>query len=194
MKHYVQLKDGVVFNYHQSPDDLDDSGPNIWEVEEESSDKLGMSYNPDTKVFSEAEVIRYAILNEENIIVLINETKYSSDAKDNIIITNPEVNVLWQWDGERFIDVIEKNNLDANERYVKSLEELAAEAEAISNATPETLEEVLNPDASYKITHNGEEHSFTTQEELENFIAQVEHEIELQNQALIESGTVVEEN
>jgi hypothetical protein len=193
MKHYVQLKDGIVFNYHQSPEGVDDSGPNVWEVEEEASDKLGMKYDTDTKVFSEAELIKYAILNEENIVIIINETKFSSEVGNNVIITNDQVQPLWQWDGTTFIDLIEKNNLEENERYVKSLEDLAAEAEALASAEPAPVEEVEVPDTSYKLTADGVEHSFATQAEMEAFVANLEHENELRMQQLLESGIVVEE-
>jgi hypothetical protein len=176
MKHYVQLKDGVIFNYHQSPDHVDDSGPDVWEVEEEASDKLGMNYDPQTKVFSEAEVIRYATLNEENVIVLINETKYASEVGNNIIITNPEVEVLWQWDGQTFVNLIEKNNLEENERYVKSLDELAKQAEELANAAPEATEEVVIPDTRYKIIEDGVERVFETQQEMEDYLQAKEEE------------------
>jgi hypothetical protein len=194
MKHYIQLKDGVVFSYHQSPDGVDDSGPNVWEVDSESSDKLGMNYNPDTKVFSEAEIIRYAILNEENVIVLINETKYSSDVKDNIIITNPEVDVLWQWDGESFINLIEKNNLEANEQYVKSLDDLAAEAAALANAIPEVVEEVTPVDTRTIINVDGVDVVFETQAEALEYINEQERQNELKMQELLKNGTFGEDD
>jgi Asp-tRNA(Asn)/Glu-tRNA(Gln) amidotransferase C subunit len=192
MKHYIQLKDGVVFNYHQSPENVDDSGPNVWEVDEEASSKLGMKYDPNTKVFSEAEMIKYAKLNEENIIVLINETKYASEVKDDIIITDPQVQVLWQWDGEKFIDIIEKNNLEENERYVKSLEKLANEAEELANSNTEPVEEIVTP-LKHSLIKDGEEIVFDTAEELLAYVSNLEHENELKMQELLQNGTVVED-
>lgn len=192
MKHYVQLKDGVVFNYHQSPDYVNDSGPDVWEVETEASDKLGMNYNTDTKVFSEAELIKYAILNEENIVILINETKYSSEVKDNVIITNPEVEVLWQWNGEEFINLIEKNNLEENARYVESLDRLAEEAEE-NNTSVILTEEPVVEKVNFKLHHNGEDLSFDSREELDSFIENfLEEERIKQDQALLD-GTMGED-
>jgi hypothetical protein len=192
MKHYIQLKDGVVFNYHQSPDHVDDSGPDVWEVETEASDKLGMNYNTDTKVFSEAELIRYAILNEENIIVLINETKYSSDVKDNIIITNPEVEVLWQWDGTNFVNLIEKNNLEDNARYVESLDRLAEEAE--ENNTSITLtEEPVIQNNKLVLRHDGEDLLFNSQEELDAFVTNLMEENQRKIDEALLNGIVSEE-
>jgi len=104
MKNYVQLKDGIVFAAHQSTSDVDDSGPNVWLVDEESSNKVGMSYDTQTKVFSEAPVIKYAILDEDNnnTVISIQKTIFSSEIGNNPIITDNNVKVLWTWDGTTF--------------------------------------------------------------------------------------------
>lgn len=104
MKNYVQLKDGIVFAAHQSTADVDDSGPNVWLVDEESSNKVGMAYDPQTNVFSEAPVIKYAILDEDNsnTVISIQKTIFSSEAGSNPVITDNNVKVLWTWNGTTF--------------------------------------------------------------------------------------------
>ena len=102
MKHYVQLKDGVVFAAHQSSSDVDDSGPNVWAVDEDGSDKVGKLY--DNGNFSDAPVIKYATLDESNgnTVVGINSTLFSSEV-DGPVITDDAVKVLWTWNGTEFI-------------------------------------------------------------------------------------------
>ena len=102
MKHYVQLKDGVVFAAHQSSSDVDDSGPNVWAVDEDGSDKVGKLY--DNGNFSDAPVIKYATLDESNgnTVVGINSTVFSSEV-DGPVITDDAVKVLWTWNGTEFI-------------------------------------------------------------------------------------------
>ena len=102
MKHYVQLKDGVVFAAHQSSSDVDDSGPNVWAVDEDGSDKIGKLY--DNGNFSDAPVIKYATLDESNgnTVVGINSTVFSSEV-DGPVITDDAVKVLWTWNGTEFI-------------------------------------------------------------------------------------------
>jgi hypothetical protein len=101
MKHYVQLKDGVVFAAHSSPSNVDDSGPNVWEVETDASDKLGKLYS--NGQFSDAPVIKYATVDSSGTVLFINETKYSSQVTGPVI-TSDNVKVFWTWDGANFID------------------------------------------------------------------------------------------
>ena len=102
MKHYVQLKDGVVFAAHQSSSDVDDSGPNVWAVDEDGSDKVGKLY--DNGNFSDAPVIKYATLDESNgnTVVGIKSTVFSSEVVGPVI-TDDAVKVLWTWNGTEFI-------------------------------------------------------------------------------------------
>jgi hypothetical protein len=102
MKNYVQLKDGIVFAAHQSQFDVDDSGPNVWLVEEDASDKLNKAYNTNTRTFSDAPLIKYALLDSNNTVVRILSTVFSSEV-NGPIITNDSVKVLSTWDGENFI-------------------------------------------------------------------------------------------
>jgi hypothetical protein len=101
MRHYVQLKDGVVFAAHQSTSEVDDSGPNVWPVDEDGSDKVGKLY--DNGNFSDAPLIKYAILDEDGTVISIEKTVYSSEVGDNLVISNPDVKVLWKWNGSDFI-------------------------------------------------------------------------------------------
>jgi hypothetical protein len=102
MKNYVQLKDGIVFAAHQSQFDVDDSGPNVWLVEEDASDKLGKAYNTNNGTFSNAAEIKYAVLDSNNTVVQILSTVFSSEV-DGPIITDDAVKVLSTWDGENFV-------------------------------------------------------------------------------------------
>ena len=99
MKHYVQLKDGIVFATHSSPSNVDDSGPNVWEVETDATDKLGKLYS--NGEFSDAPLIKYAIVDSNNMVLFIKETKYSSEVTGPII-TSDDVSVFWTWNGENF--------------------------------------------------------------------------------------------
>jgi hypothetical protein len=100
MKNYVQLKDGIVFAAHSSPNSVDDSGPNVWEVETDGSDKLGKLYN--NGQFSDAPLIKYATVDSNGTVLFINETIYSSEVTGPIITSN-DVAVFWTWNGETFI-------------------------------------------------------------------------------------------
>jgi hypothetical protein len=100
MKYYVQLKDGVVFAAHESSNDVDDSGPNVWSVDEDGSDKIGKLYNNGN--FSDAPLIKYATLDSNSNVVEIKETVYSSEVSGPII-DNDQVTFLWKWDGQNFL-------------------------------------------------------------------------------------------
>ena len=102
MKNYVQLKDGIVFAAHTSQFDVDDSGPNVWLVDEDASDKLGKVYNTTTGVFSDASLIKYAVLDSNNTVVQILSTYFSSEVTGPII-TSDDVKVLSTWDGTDFV-------------------------------------------------------------------------------------------
>ena len=100
MKHFVQLKDGVVFAHHQSPNDLDTSGDNIIEVD--GNEDLYINKKFVDGLWINAPVIKYALIDtKNNTVVGIKETLFSSEVT-GIVITNPEVDILWIWDGENF--------------------------------------------------------------------------------------------
>ena len=99
MKHYIQLKDGIVFAAHSSPNSVNDSGPNVWEVETDESDKLRKLYSDGQ--FSDEPIIKYATVDSNGTVLFINETKYSSQATGPII-TSDDVSVFWTWNGESF--------------------------------------------------------------------------------------------
>jgi glutamyl-tRNA reductase len=103
MKYFVHLKDGVVFAHHQSETEIDIPGDNIIEVQQDGSLYLSKAYV--NGEFVDATEIKYAILDEENdnTVVGIEKTIFSSDAKGPII-TDPNVKVLWKWNGSMFIE------------------------------------------------------------------------------------------
>lgn len=99
MYNYIQLKDGIAFSYITTPSEIEESS-NIIKVDDNSENLVGMKYNNGS--FIEAPIIKYAVL-ENNIVVAIKTTIFSSEIKDNKIITNNDVQVLWRWDGSQFI-------------------------------------------------------------------------------------------
>jgi len=102
MKHYVQLKDGIVFSNITTPNEIPTSDT-IIEVNTDGSVYLNKKYINGN--FEDAPKIRYATIDESNnnTVVSIEETIFSSDVKsDKIIISDPAVKVLWTWDGEKF--------------------------------------------------------------------------------------------
>jgi hypothetical protein len=102
MKYFVQLKDDIVFAYHQSSTEVDIPGDNIIEVAQEGFNHLGKKYvNGD---FVDAPLIKYAILDEENdnTVISIEKTIFSSEVRGPIII-DENVKVLWKWNGSDFV-------------------------------------------------------------------------------------------
>jgi len=99
MYNYIQLKDGVAFSYITTPSEIQES-VNIIKVDVNSEHLIGMKYENGN--FIEAPITKYAIL-DNDIVVSIKETVFSSDIKDNKIINNNDVQVLWRWDGSQFI-------------------------------------------------------------------------------------------
>jgi len=99
MNHYIQLKDGIAFSFLTTPSAIEES-ENIIKVDVNSDNLIGMKYENGS--FIPAPIIRYAIV-ENNVIKSIKTTVYSSDIQDNIIINNDDVQVLWVWDGSKFI-------------------------------------------------------------------------------------------
>jgi hypothetical protein len=102
MKHFVQLKDGVVFAYHSSSTEVDIPGDNIIEVAEEGVAYLNKKHQDGN--FIDAPVIKYAVLDasNDNTVIGIETTLFSSDVKGPVI-TNDEVKILWKFDGESFV-------------------------------------------------------------------------------------------
>jgi hypothetical protein len=102
MKYFVQLKDDIVFAYHQSSTEVDIPGDNIIEVQEEGYNYLKKKYV--NGEFIDAPLIKYAILDSynDNTVISIESTIFSSDVKGPIINSN-DVKVLWKWNGSEFI-------------------------------------------------------------------------------------------
>jgi len=102
MRYFVHLKDNIVFAYHQSETEVDIEGDNIVQVTNSGETYLGKKYENGN--FIDAPVIKYAIIDSanDNIVVGIEETIYSSDIKGPII-SDPSVKVLWKWNGSEFV-------------------------------------------------------------------------------------------
>lgn len=102
MKHFVQLKDDVVFAYHSSSVEEDLPGDNIIEVEADGEKYLNKKYS--NGQFVDAPLIKYAIIDElnDNTVVGIETTVFSSQVKGPII-TDDSVKVLWKWNGTSFV-------------------------------------------------------------------------------------------
>lgn len=103
MKHYVQLKDGVVFAYVETANEIPTSD-SIIEVESEGSLFLNKSYVDG--IFLDPEKIKYAIVDtaDNNVVVNIKETYFVSELQaDGGVYLDPQsgVKVGWFWNGER---------------------------------------------------------------------------------------------
>lgn len=102
MKHFVQLKDDVVFAFHSSSTEVDIPGDNIIQVEEDGEKYLNKKHVDGS--FIDAPVIKYAIIDEDNdnTVISIESTVFSSKV-NGPVITNDNVKVLWKWNGTEFI-------------------------------------------------------------------------------------------
>jgi len=99
MKNYAQLKDGVVFSIHTSPNDVDDSGPDVWLVEtEDVNSLLGKKYENGSYV--DAPKIKYAEI-DSDVVVGFKETVYSSEV-NGPIVESDDVDIFWTFDGTTF--------------------------------------------------------------------------------------------
>jgi hypothetical protein len=102
MKHFVQLKDDVVFAYHSSSTEVDIPGDNIIEVPEEGTAYLNKKHENGN--FVDATLIKYAVLDasNDNTVINIKETYFSSEV-DGPVVTDSNVKILWKWNGSEFI-------------------------------------------------------------------------------------------
>lgn len=100
MKHFVQLKDDVVFAYHSSSTEVDIPGDNIIEVDHEGESFLNKKYVNGS--FVDAPVIKYAKLDSNNTVVSIHETVFSSDVPSDAKIVDDSVKILSTWNGTDF--------------------------------------------------------------------------------------------
>lgn len=105
MKYFVHLKDNVVFAWHESATEIDVEGDNIIQVPNNGEEYLKKKYVNGN--FVDAEEIKYAILDEnnDNTVISIEKTFFSSDVKGPII-TDPSVKVLWKWNGSSFVEPV----------------------------------------------------------------------------------------
>lgn len=102
MKHYVQLKDGVVYVHHQSPNSVDTSAEHIFDVDPSEESYLLKRYI--NGEFLEPQEIKWAVLDSDNdnTVIGIKTTNFSSEV-EGPIITDANVKVLWKWDGSEFV-------------------------------------------------------------------------------------------
>lgn len=102
MRYFVHVKDDVIYAWHESSNEVDIDGDNVHQVEFADDSTLNKKYENGT--ISNAEKIKYAVLDLENdnTVVGIKETYFSSEV-EGPIITDPSVRVLWKWNGESFV-------------------------------------------------------------------------------------------
>lgn len=103
MKHYIQLKDGIAFNYLYTPNEIATS-ENIIEIGEEGDSVVGKKYENGS--FVTAPIIKYAVLDNNNTVIAIKTTIFSSEVGNNKIIDSDLVQVFWKWDGSKFVESI----------------------------------------------------------------------------------------
>ena len=104
MKNYVYLKDGIVFAWNTTDSEIELVSGEIVEVNENPENFMYKKYVDGS--FVDSELIKYAIIdpNNNNTVISIEKTYFISEIKnENIIITDPEVKVLWIWDQDKFI-------------------------------------------------------------------------------------------
>lgn len=156
MKYFVHLKDNVVFAAHQSENEVDVDGDNIYEVPENGELYLNKKY--DNGKYVDAPVIKYATIDSNGTVVAINTTLFSSEVGDNPIITNDDVKILWTWDGNEFhepeivepLDVIWVDSEPVTTSRLapaltqEQLEEIAAKV-PLQIEQPIVPEEIINP-------------------------------------------------
>lgn len=99
MKHYVQLKDGVVFATLSTDKELE-TNDTIIEIGDNPEDYIHKGY--DGSNFVDAEILRYAIVDNSKTVIEIKKTYFPSDIvkDDGVLINNDLVKVLWQWNGK----------------------------------------------------------------------------------------------
>jgi|LakMenE18May11ns_1017448.scaffolds.fasta_scaffold9855030_2 hypothetical protein len=102
MKHFVQLKDEVVFAFHSSSTEVDIPGDNIIQVESDGEKYINQKYVNGS--FVDAPLIKYAVIDEDNdnTVISIDSTRFLSNVKGPII-NNNDVKVLWKWNGTDFV-------------------------------------------------------------------------------------------
>jgi hypothetical protein len=100
MKHFVQLKDDVVFAYHSSSTEVDIPGDNIIEVDQDGEAFLNKKYVNGS--FVDAPVIKYATLDSNNTVVSLKETFFSSEVPSSAKIADDSVKILSVWNGTSF--------------------------------------------------------------------------------------------
>ena len=102
MRHYVQLKDGVVVAHIETANEIPTSDT-IIEVDENGESFLTKEHKDGN--FVDAEKLRYAIVDtaDNNVVLEIKETYFSSEMdKDNGKYVDPSIKVTtgWFWNGE----------------------------------------------------------------------------------------------
>jgi hypothetical protein len=100
MKHFVQLKDDVVFAYHSSSTEVDIPGDNIIEVDENGEALLNKKYVNGS--FVDAPVIKYAKLDSNNTVIFMGETVFSSEVPSDAKLADDSVKILSVWNGTSF--------------------------------------------------------------------------------------------
>lgn len=101
MKHYIQLKDGIVFAYLHTPNEVATS-ESIIEIGPEGDSVVGKKYENGS--FIDAPIIKYAILDENNMVVDIKNTIFYSEVGINKVIDSDTVRKNWYWNGASFVE------------------------------------------------------------------------------------------
>jgi hypothetical protein len=132
MKHFVQLKDNVVFAYHSSSTEVDIPGDNIIEVESDGEKYLNKKYENGN--FVDATMIKYATL-EDNTVVTINKTLFSSEVSGPIV--DDTVKIMATWDGTTFTNPSTVSSVEHTPVEVVLATIAPAEDETIAEVVPE---------------------------------------------------------
>ena len=90
MRTFIQFKDGVAFAYVNTPNETEGI-----EVFTDNPDQF-LKKTFDGTNWADAELIRFAEVDEEGNIIEVRRTYFSSDVAGRPVIT-PEVKTNWKW-------------------------------------------------------------------------------------------------
>jgi hypothetical protein len=140
MRTFIQLRDGIGYATIVTPTGEPDhtvtpDHTTAIEVFTENPDEfLNKKYDPETKSWSNAPIIRWAEVNENGVPVEIHRTVFAHQVSDTSLIMPDEANGLWKLiDGEWLAPVIYVPSEQVEPEPQTMIESANAEAEGEQN-------------------------------------------------------------
>jgi hypothetical protein len=103
MRKYVQLKDGIVFAFHNTENEIIDETGNVIEISAELDGAWCLNKQYVDGKFIEIPIIEYAVLNKDDKTIKNIKTTYFPSEVNGKIIDSNAINGDWTWDGEQFV-------------------------------------------------------------------------------------------